>query len=799
MPDDPSNPDHPLRGDEDHTLAEPAGDGANPASGPGGGGLFEDIEELGDTVEDVPDRPAGKPRSGTSPPTDVPGADGDEIFAGGRHPDRIGPFRIRGVLGQGGMGVVYRAEQDSPRREVALKVVRPGYATPEIMRRFAHESQILGKLQHPGIAQVYQAGTADTGAGPQPFFAMELVHGPTLSAHIDEEQPSLRARLELMVQICDAVQHAHTKGVIHRDLKPANVIVTNSAGKLSGSRQPKILDFGVARATDADIQSATIQTTAGQLVGTVPYMSPEQVAADPEALDTRSDVYALGVMLFEVLSGELPHDLRRVGIAEAARIIGQVEPTKLGAHDTTLRGDLETITAKALEKEPDRRYQSALELGEELGRYLRNEPIEARRASTAYQLRKFARRNRPLVAAGAVAALMLGLGVAGTAWQAIHASRQAIAARQAEATALAINDFLVSELLGAANPAVAQGRDISVGQVLEQASDRVGPALGEEPMLEASVRAVLGEVFMILADAESARHEMERVRDLTTRELGADSSETLAAQRTIAELDAVTGKLADAETRLTELLPRMRSALGPDDRETLMTEASLGRVLLETGRTEEAEAVLRDAGDRRERVSGPEAIETLNARNNLATALKDLRKLDEAEAINRDLLAHRVERFGEQHPDTLVSMNNLAKVEAKLGKLDEAEALGREALAGYTDALNPDHPVVLTLTRNLADILSRADRETEALPLFERASQGRSTTLGATHPDTLSAGLDVARSLRRLGRHAEAARIAKAVLDTASDASEGRVVEAARELLVAINADIRTEEANPSR
>lgn len=799
MPDDPSNPDHPLRGDEDNTLAEPAGDGANPASGPGGGGLFEDIEELGDTVEDVPDRPAGKPRSGTSPPTDVPGTDSDDIFAGGQHPDRIGPFRIRGVLGQGGMGVVYRAEQDSPRREVALKVVRPGYATPEIMRRFAHESQILGKLQHPGIAQVYQAGTADTGAGPQPFFAMELVHGPTLSAYIEQESPSLRARLELMVQICDAVQHAHTKGVIHRDLKPANVIVTNPAGDQSGARQPKILDFGVARATDADIQSATIQTTAGQLVGTVPYMSPEQVAADPEALDTRSDVYALGVMLFEVLSGELPHDLRRVGIAEAARIIGQVEPTKLGTHGTTLRGDLETIAAKTLEKEPDRRYQSAAELGEELGRYLRDEPIEARRASTVYQLRKFARRNRSLVAAGAVAAGVLALGVAGTAWQAIDASRQAVAAQQAEAKAVAINEFLVKELLGAANPAVAQGEDVTVLELFRTASERVGTALADEPELEMTVRGVLGEVLVNLADGPGAQREFDRVAELTAIHLGPTHEETLAAQHALADLDARMGRLADARARIDDVLPRMREHLGPDHIETLKAEGSLGRVMLEMGDLAGAEEILRRSAEAIEAKLGPDDIQTMTTWNNLATALKDLRRFDEAEAVDRDLLERRTRVFGALHPDTLTSMNNraallqlmarteeatalfeqtlegrravlgtshpstlttmnnMADAAIRAGDFERAEALLSEAIEGLTAAYGPRHPTLLTAQNNLAYVFEETDRDELAEPLYRNVLATRLEVLGPTRPETLSGANNLGMLLQRTGRLEEAA------------------------------------------
>jgi WD40 repeat protein len=344
-------------------------------------------------------------------------------------PERIGQYRILGVLGQGGMGTVYRAEQQHPRRVVALKVIRPGAESREVARRFAHEGQVLAWLQHPGIAQVYEAGTADTEHGPRPFFAMELVEGLPITRFAQTHALGVRARLELLTKVCDAVQHAQQKGVIHRDLKPGNILVDESG-------QPKILDFGVARMTDGDVRMTTLHTGAGQLVGTLAYMSPEQVAGDPQALDTRSDVYALGVLCYELLAGRLPLDVSAQSVPQAARAITEEEPTPLSSCRRTFRGDLNTIVTKALEKEKERRYQSASELAADIRRYLADQPVLAQPPTTFYRLWKFARRNKPLVFGVAAAFMALLIGTVATTSQAILATRERNRAQAAEARAL---------------------------------------------------------------------------------------------------------------------------------------------------------------------------------------------------------------------------------------------------------------------------------------------------------------------------------------------------------------------------
>ncbi|MBL8990743.1 MAG: serine/threonine protein kinase [Phycisphaerae bacterium] len=292
---------------------------------------------------------------------------------------RIGTYTVQGLLGSGGMGVVYLAQQERPRRTVALKVLRAGAGSARLLRRFEYEAEVLGRLQHPGIAQVYEAGVYRGGGGVYPFIAMELVRGRTLTAYAQERALDLRGRLDLFARVCDAVQHAHQHGVIHRDLKPANILVADPpAGHTGEHAQPKVLDFGVARAMDDGRNDTTAHTHVGQIIGTLPYMSPEQIGGAPDAVDTRSDVYALGVVLYELLAGRLPYDVKSRSLPDAARVIRDEEPTRLSTIARVFRGDVETIVATALAKERHRRYQSAADLGADVRRFLAGEPLSAR-------------------------------------------------------------------------------------------------------------------------------------------------------------------------------------------------------------------------------------------------------------------------------------------------------------------------------------------------------------------------------------------------------------------------------------
>src|SRR5215831_9559297 len=431
-------------------------------------------------------------------------------------PAHIGSYRILRVLGEGGMGIVYEAEQEQPRRTVAVKVIKPGGANREL-RRFEQESQALARLQHPCIAQIYESGMADTGFGPQPYFAMELIRGRTLRDYAEEHHLDTGQRLQLMIRICEGVQHAHQRGLIHRDLKPGNILVDETG-------QPKILDFGVARVTDSDVET-TRQTELGQLVGTLAYMSPEQAVGDPLEVDTQSDVYALGVILYELLAGRLPYHLSRKPHA-AARTIQEEDPTPLSSISRVYRGDIETIVAKALEKDKARRYASASGLAADIQRYLKDEPIAARPPSASYQLRKFARRNKALVTGVAAVFVVLIGGVIASTWEAARA-------RRAERIAEAVNNFLQNDLLAQASantqarPNTKPNPDLKVRTALDRAAARITGKFDRQPEVEAAIRGTVGQTYLDLGLYPAAWTQWERALELQRHALGPQNPETL--------------------------------------------------------------------------------------------------------------------------------------------------------------------------------------------------------------------------------------------------------------------------------
>src|SRR5262245_33999708 len=507
---------------------------------------------------------------------------------------QIGPFTVLRRLGEGGMGTVYLARQEKPAREVALKLLRSAVVSERMLRRFELEAEMLGRLHHPGIAQIHQAGTFATPQGQQPYIAMEFVDGKPVDVYARLHALTMAQRLELAANICDAVQHAHQKGLVHRDLKPGNILVTADG-------QPKVLDFGVARAVESDVQ-LTAHTEAGDLVGTLAYMSPEQVGGEPDELDTRSDVYALGVVVYELLTGRLPFEIERKLVHEAMRMIREEEPRRLSTIDKVYRGDVETIVAKALAKEKNRRYQSASALAADLRRFLHDEPIAARPASAFYQLTKFARRHRLVFASllSIAAALVLGAGIA--IWQAVRASaaetRAEEQARLAEARAEEARTqqqraeqaaAFAQDIFGGLSPYVASGQDTKLLRiVLQQTEVRIATELRDLPEVEAAIRITLGSAYTSLGLSADADQQLQRAGAVLAN-VDQDHREARHLLGARAKLNLRLGRYQDAVAMLLENYQRSERVLGDDDRATVDARQALADGLMRAGRYPDAE------------------------------------------------------------------------------------------------------------------------------------------------------------------------------------------------------------------
>jgi len=675
---------------------------------------------------------------------------------------RLGKYAILDILGEGGMGVVYLAEQDRPRRTIALKVIRPGLLTPRLLRRFEHESQILARLQHHGIAQIFEAGAADTGAGPQPFFAMEYIKGLPLTEFARSNSLDTRERLALFMKVCDAVQHAHQKGVIHRDLKPSNILV-------DASGQPKVLDFGVARAADDEAGSATLHTEAGIVVGTLPYMSPEQLEGRAEAIDTRADVYALGVILYELLAGRLPLPVNGKTLPEVVRIVTTGQPTPLGVVRRDLKGDLATIVDKAIEKDKTRRYQSASDLEADLQRYLRNEPISARPPSTIYLTRKFAQRNRVLVGGIAASFIVLIGGVMGISWQARRATIEAEVARE-------VSSFL-DAMLRAVSPEQAQGREPTLRELVDDAAAGLDARRSINPRVELALRDTIGHTYGTMSRLPEAERQYRRVLELCAALHGTSSRQTLSARRNIAGVLADRGNFDDAERESLAIVADAKRLLGENDPDTAFAMMELGRIYQETGRWDQAKPLLEHAVRIGRDQLGEGDQRFITALHNLGTALKDSGQAADAIALLREALRLREKTLGPNHPDTLYSMNNLAAALHKSNndaERQEAEKLLRTTLEARTRVLGPDHIATITTTANLAVSLVEAKRLEEALPLAERAYEGWKKSLGETHPKTLIGQGNLAYLYEDLGRLDEAEKMYRAVISLRRGASGGQ-------------------------
>ncbi len=655
----------------------------------------------------------------------------------------IGPYTLKRVIGEGGGGTVYLAEQSAPvRRLVAFKIIKLGLDTAGVIQRFEAERQALAMMDHPDIARVFDAGTTTSG---RPYFVMEFVDGSPITKFADEHGLDLPARLQLFVRVCAAVQHAHQKGVIHRDLKPSNILVTHYAGVPT----PKVIDFGIAKATAGNLTDATLLTAVEQFIGTPAYMSPEQAHQSSVDIDTRSDISSLGVLLYELLTGRTPFEtaaLMRIGLDEIRRHIREVDPPRpstrlitLPADTVTdtashrhltppslinrLRGDLDWIVMRCLEKDRARRYDSATGLAQDLKRHLANEPIEARPASTVYRLSKLIRRHRVVFGSAALATLALLSGIIVSTRQTIRAHAAEQHARQEAAITSAVNAFLTNDLLRQADSfeqaesgATAQAK-LTVREALDRAAAKVGDRFADQPLTEAAVRLAIGQSYLGLSASSQAEIQLRRAAELRHRELGETHPDSL----------------------------QVRFELG---------RAQMGQSLFPA-----AIASFRSVAEIRTATLGIDHTEVSYTRNFLAQALEGAGEKEEAETIYRDILQRRRQHQGLLHPETSTALNNLANLLEGNGAWDQAESLYRESIANFRAADRGDHPDTLNALNNLASLLATMSRFEEAVTLFEEVIPQLEASMGDEHYITLAARLNYARTLKNVQRLDEAETI----------------------------------------
>ncbi len=579
----------------------------------------------------------------------------------------VGQYILKRVIDSGGMGTVFEALQKNPRRTVAVKVIKGALATENIVRRLEYEAQVLARLRHPGIAQIYEAGSYDVNGRPIPFFAMEYIpNAKNLIEYAHDKNLATRGRLELFLQVCDAVHHGHQRGIVHRDLKPSNILVDSNG-------RTRVIDFGVAKATDADMKQAAVQTEVGQIIGSVQYMSPEQFDADPHDIDTRSDVYALGLILYELLSGTLPYTTDSGKIFDFASEVRQGRLIPLGSKNRSLRGDIEAIVNKALQKDREQRYQSAYGLAQDIRRFLSGEAVIARRSGFAYQFRVFARRNKSVIGLVAGVFVLLLAGVIITTSSLIEVDRERHKAEAASQKAAAGQEFL-SRILTSAFPP-GWGDKKTVLDVLDRASNMLTGAFSDEPEIEADLRTSLGKAYMNIGHWDSSERELKTALGLRKSVMGETDEKTLEIRYELGTLYNILGndgagfdnaksieaaltelhgdndirvlvargdvaayleeidRLGDARQLSKEVWDDLKENLGIDSAQTLLEQVRYSWLLLESGRIEEAQEKARDALDRILKQVSEDHIMARRARSSLAAAYIIQNKIDSARVL----------------------------------------------------------------------------------------------------------------------------------------------------------------------
>jgi eukaryotic-like serine/threonine-protein kinase len=719
------------------------------------------------------------------------------------HPTRIGPYDIIQLLGEGGMGVVYEAEETAPvRRRVALKLVRAGLDDArDVLARFDAERRAIAVMNHPGIARVLQAGSTDTG---EPYFAMELVRGLPLTEYCDTKRLVVRDRLQLFIGICEAVQHAHQKGVIHRDLKPSNILVTDE----EGHPQPKIIDFGIAKALGPQGSENIAKTMAGFAMGTVAYMSPEQASSTAMDVDTRADIYSLGVMLYELLVGHLPIDPAQVGIYEfLARLAsGDTSPptpsvglaTAAALSETIatrrrtdarhlkkeLRGDLDWIVMKAMHPDRAHRYETANGLGADIRRHLANEPVSARPPSTKYRLEKFVRRHKVGVITASVASVLV-VASSITATMGFLQARRAeqVAANEAQA-AKEVADFMV-DLFRQSDPNVQQRQNVTAQTLLEQGIRRIGTELASQPLLQARMMQTMGTVQSALGKYAEARLLLENVLRTRERLLGPEDlmlGETLTA---LGEVTRDRGELDDADAYLTRALKIREANLSPASPELGTTLSILATLRYRQERLAEADtlfqrvlaidAVAREPGDPR----------TLRDLRGLAAVYRRQKRLVEADSLWLLVLERQKRSLGPEHPDVGRTLSNLGANAYTDGRFEEAVRYYADARPIIQRAFGADHLDVARILSNQGEVLWKLKRLNEAEPLLRDALAMKERLLAvgdASIAITLNA---LAGVLRDEGRVAEAEPLYRRTIEIRETAkSPGDLAESLRDYAV---------------